>query len=368
LGSFAKSNRQAALFELKDAKTGPFHKALFLFPTGQSLVSAVSDMAAQLSTDKRFQKELAELEIMCGRLALCTISFEAAGDAGASCCLKQQGTWADCRKRLANIIANSSESFREDSKETIQTVTNKLACVSKQLTACVLDRYATVVDTEMGKLLAMTVTDISDSDFDACTQALEGAVVDLHQTPLPLVGSEEEQKAYASSIDRLRSFAKALRGAIAWLQKPDVLDMKGAQDFLDTSAQVFALLNVQTSGNVGPGERRAPGLVKFHGTVARQVVKVCKERLLDLLSSSQPFIVELTKFLCPGQFKVEPKAKTSDKDSDSDKTGMVKQLASKVFQQHLVGDLAVDGEDGIIATVLALACLALLPNALYHNP
>lgn len=368
-GSFAKSHRQAAASEMKDAKAGPFHKALFLFPTGQCLVSTVADMVTQLSTDKRFLKALAELEIICGRLTSCTITFEAVGDAGAVCRLQQQGTWVDCRQKFANVLANSSGKFREDNRETIKTVADRLALVSVVVTAGVLDRYTTAVDTEMGKLL--TMTDISDSDFEACAKELDGAILGLPQTPLPLVGSKEEQTAYTSSIDTARSFAKVLRGAIMWQQKPDAMDTKATQSFLHTSAQVFALLKVQTSGHVGPGERHAPKLVEFHGAIARQLVMVCKQRLLDLLSSSQPFIVALTKFVCPEQLATaettaDAKQKKGrickkDKDTNKDKTGEVKRLTpEEIFEQRLVGDLAMDGEEGlIIAPVGALACLVL---------
>lgn len=159
--------------------------------------------------------------------------------------------------------------------------------------------------------------DIEDSDMASCMKSLEAAQVKLQDTPLPLVGTQDEQTAFSTGLELLASWSASLRGAVAWQQRLDPTNTKEVETFLDHSLKLEELLSSET-GACFP---------KFRNALAGSLVQALKTHLTEQVSSMKPFLLQFHRFLT--EKGVEP---------------------TTIFTEDLLGDVSDAGEDVIGST------------------
>jgi hypothetical protein len=103
------------LNELLETKTGPFNKALQLFPTGQYLTAVVTEKALAFAQDKRCLEILDEVH--AGTRTLPTPKAEVTTvripvDAPPKITLENVCMWTNIRSKMATVEGNASENFR----------------------------------------------------------------------------------------------------------------------------------------------------------------------------------------------------------------------------------------------------------------
>ena len=136
---------------MREAKTSPFHKAIFLFPTGQHIVGRTVDMAAQGVADKRCATAIAELKIGVDKLPAPKVNLESCA-VGLKCLLQCPQFWSDNLQKLALVSTTGSADFLREHEATLAQVAGTISLGQQAVVQCIWDNYMKVADEQLAKL------------------------------------------------------------------------------------------------------------------------------------------------------------------------------------------------------------------------
>lgn len=145
------------LNELIETKTGPFNKALQLFPTGQYLTKVVTDRALAFEQDKRCLETLQEVHVAASTLPTPKVEVTVPKipvDAPPKFTLDNVLLWAGLRSKMATVEANASESFRNEHCIKMKECSDRISIGTTAVVDAIFERFGSVYAAEFSKFAA----------------------------------------------------------------------------------------------------------------------------------------------------------------------------------------------------------------------